>query len=186
VKCYFHPEIEAAGVCVNCGKFLCRDCQTVYNQKSHCSNCFEEVLSGGRKSPLNISVQKPDKNWFQRHLNWTLILGGIGIFFVDVLIGIFLRITGLFRLLTVFRLDFVLGVILFMLFLVHIGWFLRRKNRSLAWVLIIFVPFGWIVLLALANKSEGYINPEEIDGMAQHEKIQDEIKQFREKYPGRY
>ena len=35
------------------------------------------------------------------------------------------------------------------------GWALRRKNRSLWWLLLgIFVPFGFIVLLCLENKSE--------------------------------
>ena len=37
------------------------------------------------------------------------------------------------------------------------GWILRKKARSLWWVLILFVPFGWIVFLSLENRKIGEI-----------------------------
>jgi hypothetical protein len=40
-------------------------------------------------------------------------------------------------------------------------WALRRKNRSLWWIpLGLFVPFGWIVLLCLENRSRTAKPPE--------------------------
>jgi hypothetical protein len=34
------------------------------------------------------------------------------------------------------------------------AWVLKRKNRSLGWLLIFLVPFGWIIFLFLENRSE--------------------------------
>lgn len=34
------------------------------------------------------------------------------------------------------------------------GWILKQKKRTLWWLFILFVPFGWIVFLSLENRSE--------------------------------
>lgn len=40
MKCYYHPEEEAVGQCVDCGKFLCKECASKYKPVL-CDDCYE-------------------------------------------------------------------------------------------------------------------------------------------------
>lgn len=40
MKCAYHPEREAVGTCVNCGKNVCRYCRSYWNGQIYCPRCF--------------------------------------------------------------------------------------------------------------------------------------------------
>lgn len=42
MKCFNHPDVEAVGVCVRCGKAVCKECQRIAEGKVFCPSCFEE------------------------------------------------------------------------------------------------------------------------------------------------
>ncbi len=74
-------------------------------------------------------------NWFKRHLNWTAVFIGIAWNILILLRGI----------------EGLLGIIVFFpLF----GWALHRKNRSMWWVLLLFIPLGWLVYIWLDDRRE--------------------------------
>jgi hypothetical protein len=97
-------------------------------------------------------------NWFQRHLNYTVVLSWLAseLLFVILLafgafvLDPFIEPGGIADYLSV---ALVLILCIALPLLVS-GWALRRKKRSLWWLLILFVPFGWIVFLCLENKGE--------------------------------
>ncbi len=96
-------------------------------------------------------------NWFQRHLNWTVILGFAGLYLLAMLLGFIFGYN--FYYLPESALEGAGATIGFLtLFIggsIIVGWMLRQKGRSLWWLLMWwFVPFGWIVVLALGNRSE--------------------------------
>ena len=82
-------------------------------------------------------------NWFQKHLNWTVVLAGAGGYFAFGITRIASDLVALMGWLATLAITFSVC-----------GWALNRKNRSLAWLLLLFVPFGWIVFLGLENRSE--------------------------------
>jgi len=43
MKCATHPEVEAVGVCVNCGRAVCSRCRTVVGGKTYCPACATKV-----------------------------------------------------------------------------------------------------------------------------------------------
>jgi len=132
-----------------------------------------DPLQGLRPEPSKEAVKAAQKalrsqaggeNWFQRHLNWTwvfaqwaaaLIIYFIITVFVVSLVGSttfpseasFLASISVIQMVSlVLNLAAELGVG---------AWVLKRKSRSLAWLVIFFVPLaGWIIFLFLENRSE--------------------------------
>ncbi len=156
--------------CRNCGKELigspefCPNCGArPMRGNSFCSNC------GAPTTPLTkicykcgvrvvggIEAGLREMSWFQRHLNWTALLalvganalyslGGFAVGFgwaagVGGAAGVAGGVTGV-----------VVGLVVLVL---TWGWVLRRKNRSLWWLLLaLFVPFGFIAMFVLENRS---------------------------------
>jgi zinc-ribbon domain len=39
VKCAIHPDVDAVGVCISCGKAVCSKCRTVVGGKTYCTAC---------------------------------------------------------------------------------------------------------------------------------------------------
>jgi len=39
MNCYIHPEREATGTCVGCGKLICGECTTAVLDKNYCPQC---------------------------------------------------------------------------------------------------------------------------------------------------
>ncbi len=39
MKCSTHPDVDAVGVCVNCGRAVCSRCRTVVDGKTYCPAC---------------------------------------------------------------------------------------------------------------------------------------------------
>lgn len=100
-----------------------------------------------------------EKNWFERHLNWTMVFGVLGATLVNVVVQL-----GIISYDPYVSDDvlYVIGFVIALAILIPVlGWALRRKNRSLWWLpLGLFVPFGWIVLLCLDNRSRTSKLPE--------------------------
>lgn len=49
MKCSNHPDVDAVGVCVNCGRAVCAACRTVVNGKTYCPACATGVSGVGRR-----------------------------------------------------------------------------------------------------------------------------------------
>lgn len=130
--------------CPNCGK------AGVEGMK-FCPQCGQR-LTGFNLEEKQRYVQKPkapleEKNWFERHLNWTMVLAWVGTWVLTYLVWFFMAVTnpGLF-------VDFAtaIGLIIFFAASISVGWWvLKKKNRSLAWLLICWT---WFFLL-IDNKS---------------------------------
>jgi len=99
-------------------------------------------------------------NWFERHLNWTMVLALVGVYGVNFIIGLAVGLSDPYL---SYGTWFEIGLLIISLAILLLvwGWALRRKNRSLWWLplglfglpLGVFVPVGFIVLLCLGNKS---------------------------------
>lgn len=188
MRCSFHPEIESTGNCLNCGKSICRDCQTMIDGKSCCKDCLADVLSSRGKIHSSYSGFNQKQNWFERHLNWTLVLGEFGIFFAVFIIALLFYEISLLMHLPPIVVRIVLWILYIVIPLFHLAWYLRKKKRSLFWMILWFLPIGWIVILCLTNKSEGKYNEQSEKEMIEHEKqtqetIEKSLETIRGKYP---
>ena len=98
------------------------------------------------EEPLESRIVK-NPNWFQRHINWSTTFfclpGTFIIIFANILSAMEPNNIGV----TFF---YFLG---FILLFPALFWALKQKKRSLWWILILFVPFGWVVFLLLGNNS---------------------------------
>lgn len=172
-KCANHPERDAVGTCVDCGREICILCRTVMEDKFYCPSCTYRIL--------NEPVRKADKysqdvsavpsqelsmadtpivitrSWWGRHLGWTLFLGEMlisALIAILVIIDIVIYNVALDSTsdTTAEIISLVFFLILFIGILVYYFrlriWYLRAKSRSL-W----FLAFGFVVLLLLENKS---------------------------------
>lgn len=187
MRCAFHSEIESVGTCINCRKYICRDCQTNYNGKSYCKECIVEILSTGEKTRGIIHEQ----NWFERHLNWTLVLGAFAIYLAEVFIVFLIVLIGISADMPVRLIDIIFVILYLVLTSIHVGWYLRRKKRRLWWILLWFVPVGWIVLLCLTNKNAPDYNEQAEKEKSENQKLMQEdieqsMKTIREKFPNRF
>lgn len=92
-------------------------------------------------------------NWFERHLNWTIALGLLGTYVASFVAGFMI---GMADPAVSDDVLYPVGFIVSLAVLIPVwGWALRRKGRSLWWLLLgLFVPFGFIGLLCLENRSE--------------------------------
>jgi len=134
--------------CPNCGK------AGVEGMKfcPQCGQRLSDIDSEKQRYTLEPEVPLKEKNWFERHLNWTMFLAWVGAYVVNFMIG-FIRASS--DPYVSYGELFGIGLIITVVILAPVwGWTLRKKNRSLWWLpLGLFVPFGWIVLLCLENKS---------------------------------
>ena len=49
MKCEKHPETDAVGACVSCGRGVCPICKLSYNNMLHCKECIEAGRVGGHQ-----------------------------------------------------------------------------------------------------------------------------------------
>ena len=117
-------------------------------------------------------------NWFERHLNWSFFLGVI---FLPSLVWLILFLifspqfySGAISIINsgggepeimqyIFStymqfavIYFIVGTTLTVFIFIVTWWYLGRKARSKWLLLLLFVPFGFIILLILENKAIGY------------------------------
>ena len=57
MKCAYHPEREAVGACVNCGKLVCDECKVVLTGKNYCNPCADKIILG----EAEIRVSAPEE-----------------------------------------------------------------------------------------------------------------------------
>ena len=100
-----------------------------------------------------------ERNWFERHLNWTMFLTLSGAYLIAFITG---RVIVSLDPYVSYDVMYVIGCVIGLAILTPgWGWALRKKNRSLWWLpLGLFVPFGFIVLLCLENRSQTSKPPE--------------------------
>lgn len=116
-----------------------------------CPKCGSQNPSGYRfcgkcGAELAGTVQRhvATMNWFERHLNWTVVLGWLAAGIVASVAFTLEGVTGLVS--NVPQMMGVAGVFLIT------SWHLGRKSRSQLNLLWLLCPFGWIVVLCLRNR----------------------------------
>jgi len=125
--------------CSNCGRGAAE-------KAKFCPQCGQRLTGDGPEQggrPLAKSeVIIRERNWFERHLNWTMVLAWLGTYVVSffvaslvVLANPYVSEDALLVILVIANVAVVIAV----------GqWVLRKKNRSLAWLLI---SWTWFFLL---------------------------------------
>lgn len=73
ISCQKHPDREAAGMCVTCGKPFCQECLVELNNKYFCKSCLSEKLSETDRA----ATTSPSKKKSLTIVLWFL-LGNIG------------------------------------------------------------------------------------------------------------
>ena len=86
--------------------------------------------------------------WFRKHLNWTFVFSVLAWLPIYFTIGLF----------TGFQIDEDLAAALaylidLILIIFVTGWVVKQKGRALWWILMLFVPFGPLVILCLENRN---------------------------------
>ena len=147
--------------CRNCGKELigspefCPGCGArPIRGTSFCSNCgapttplTEVCVKCGVRVVGREEARLREMSWFERHLNWTMVLAWVGTYPISFIVG------GLAILTDPYISDDILSGIGFTIGLIvsiAVGqWVLRKKNRSMWWLLI----SPTIFFLLIGNKS---------------------------------
>ena len=96
-----------------------------------------------------------ERNWFRRHLNWTLVLTWLICLPVGVVCVNIFRFT-ILSTLTISGVSIILGIIAFtcgVLIWWATIWVVKQKGRSLLHLFWILLPLGFIAILCLENKS---------------------------------
>jgi len=44
-NCAYHPDRDAVGACVSCGRLICAECKTVLGGKIYCNPCADKVFT---------------------------------------------------------------------------------------------------------------------------------------------
>jgi len=150
----------------------CNLCQCSFLRESSAPYGLEP-LHGLKPEPNQESVKAAQKalrsratgeNWFQRHLNWTWVfaqcaVGLIAYFIITIFVSsLFVSSAALPSETSLFASVSVIQIIFSALQIASVfgvgAWVLKRKGRSLAWLLIFLVPLaGWIIFLCLENRS---------------------------------
>lgn len=110
-----------------------------------CSSCGKPVSEDSTFCPEcgNQLLEPKPKSWFERHLNWTMVLAWAGASVITIIAAVAdptMSEDALYGL----SIIFVIAVS------IPVGWWvLRKKNRSLAWLLICWTIF----FLLIGNKS---------------------------------
>lgn len=54
MKCFIHNDVDAQGVCLKCGRAMCKNCMKFAKYSTVCPKCRRKIL---RKRAINCSVQ---------------------------------------------------------------------------------------------------------------------------------
>lgn len=90
-------------------------------------------------------------SWFNRHLHWTWVLSWVASAAIAFTVGLVVVMVDPY--VSDDSLEGI-GVLISLLIVVPVaGWVLKKKGRSLAWLLLLVVPVAWIGIFALGNKN---------------------------------
>jgi len=107
-----------------------------------CGQTLSSIDSGKQRYTPKPEAPLKEMNWFERHLNWTMVLAWLGTYAVSFILA------SLLILIDPYMSDdpfFAIIVIANLAVVIAVGqWVLRKKNRSLAWLLICWT---WFFLL---------------------------------------
>jgi len=134
--------------CPNCGKEVTEDTK-------FCPECGKRLIKTQSEQPATSALYKEVSggelgkrmNWFERHLNWTMVLGWVGAGVIAFIVGFLAGLADPY-----ISDDALYGMGLVIQLAVSIPvayWVLRKKNRSMWWLLISWTVF----FLLLSNKS---------------------------------
>ena len=59
MKCAYHPERDAVGACINCGKLVCDECKAVLGGKIYCNSCANKIILGESEARVNQPKEQP-------------------------------------------------------------------------------------------------------------------------------
>ena len=68
MKCAYHPEVDAIGSCVNCGKLICAECRTTLGGKIYCQPCADTIFAKPAERPV---AERPVEG--RAHWAWWLM-----------------------------------------------------------------------------------------------------------------
>jgi hypothetical protein len=99
MHCFYHPQDEAAGVCRNCGRGVCRDCIEIVEDAIACrGKCTERVAGIQRMLRGNQRTYATNAKQLRQGGIYALFSGGLfvlmGIIFMTSMIGDFGRYMG--------------------------------------------------------------------------------------------
>ena len=141
--------------CPECGMKNITDKPPQPGKRYRCGKCgavitFLQAVNTQERLTQTIK-EKPPLNWFQRHLNWISILSIIALFPLGYITGVaIIFINPYMSTVAYYSIVYIIAA----LWLIGIdGWVLRRKNRSLWNLLLLIIPFCWIMFPFLENKS---------------------------------
>ncbi len=77
MKCNLHPQVDAVGVCIRCGKGLCKECEIELAGKLYCKVCANDVFK-----KLN-TIDNEVSGWYYILPVFFGMLGGIIAFFIN-------------------------------------------------------------------------------------------------------
>jgi len=56
MKCFFHPDKDAAALCNRCGKSICEECRVQMQGENYCKECISQKAEGKRHPPHSPSL----------------------------------------------------------------------------------------------------------------------------------
>jgi len=77
MKCAYHPEKDAVGACVNCGRMVCSECRAMLGGKIYCKPCAGEAFAARPTLPVEQAGGAIA----------SLVCAIIGYFFLGIVLG---------------------------------------------------------------------------------------------------
>ena len=62
MKCTNHPEVDAAGMCVYCGKPFCKECLIEVKGKFYCKDDIQNVIDDAKQSSAQPTINITNSN----------------------------------------------------------------------------------------------------------------------------
>jgi len=134
--------------CPNCGKEVNED-------TNFCPKCGKRLIKTQSEQPATSALYKEVSagelgkrmNWFERHLNWTMVLAWVGAYVIAFAVVLLILTASPY--VSQDELS-AIGFVIALAVSLAVGyWVLRKKNRSMWWLLISWSYF----FLLLSNKS---------------------------------
>jgi len=141
--------------CPNCGKEVSEDAK-------FCPRCGKQLIKTQSEQPATSALYREVSagelgkrmNWFERHLNWTMVLAWVGASVIAFAVALLILAADPY--VSEDELSAIGFVIVLVVSLAVGRWVLRKKNRSMWWLLISCSAF----FLLLSNKSPTQVQDE--------------------------